>query len=140
MVDFAIPNEVGFSSLPSTRLPCDEQPLTCMDRQQEVDIGLVADVGSLQRLPSKVGNDSLLRELALTARDFGPEEAETLGMISKIVDGGRTEVTEAAIAIATLIACKSHRFLIFRFYSSLDSLRPTLLARLSPVDSPTTCC
>lgn len=75
-------------------------------RLQEVDIGLVADVGSLQRLPSKVGNDSLLRELALTARDFGPEEAETLGMISKIVEGGRAGVTEAAIAIAKLIACQ----------------------------------
>jgi len=35
---------------------------------QEVDVGLAADVGSLQRLPAKLANDSHLRELALTAR------------------------------------------------------------------------
>ena len=45
---------------------------------QEVDIGLAADIGSLQRLPRVTSNASLLYELALTARTFGPAEAEKL--------------------------------------------------------------
>jgi len=33
----------------------------------EVNIGIAADIGTLQRLPNIVGNDSIVRELALTA-------------------------------------------------------------------------
>jgi delta(3,5)-delta(2,4)-dienoyl-CoA isomerase len=35
---------------------------------KEVDVGLAADVGSLQRLPKVIGNNSLVRELCLTGR------------------------------------------------------------------------
>lgn len=35
---------------------------------KEVDIGLAADVGSLQRLPKVIGNNSLVRELCFTGR------------------------------------------------------------------------
>jgi delta(3,5)-delta(2,4)-dienoyl-CoA isomerase len=35
---------------------------------QEVDVGLAADVGSLQRLPKVIGNNSLVRELCFTGR------------------------------------------------------------------------
>lgn len=72
---------------------------------QEVDVGLAADVGSLQRLPWKTGNDSYLRELALTARNFGCDEAEKLGLISKAVEGGRQGVIDAAVEVAKDIAC-----------------------------------
>lgn len=41
----------------------------------EVNVGLAADVGTLQRLPKIVGNDSVVRELALT----GAEGVERLG-------------------------------------------------------------
>lgn len=34
----------------------------------EIDIGLAADIGGLQRFPKILGNDSLVRELMLTAR------------------------------------------------------------------------
>lgn len=37
---------------------------------REVRIGLAADVGTLQRLPKVVGNDSACRELAFTGQDF----------------------------------------------------------------------
>lgn len=37
---------------------------------KEVDIGLAADVGTLQRLPKVVGNQSWVREVCLTARKF----------------------------------------------------------------------
>lgn len=46
---------------------------------QEVELGLAADVGHLQRLPKITGNDSLLRELCFSARMFGAEEAKQLG-------------------------------------------------------------
>ncbi|GAA6022676.1 hypothetical protein JCM11491_000561 [Sporobolomyces phaffii] len=74
---------------------------------KEVDIGLAADVGSLQRLPKVTGNASLLAELALTARNFGPDEAVKLGLVSTVVPGGRDEVTREAIKLAQLIASKS---------------------------------
>lgn len=57
-----------------------------------MDIGLAADIGSLQRFPKIVGNDSLARELAYTAREFHPPEAERIGFISKTTRGGRDGV------------------------------------------------
>ncbi len=48
---------------------------------QEVELGLAADVGTLQRLPKVVGNDSLARELVYTARRFTAQEAHSMGMI-----------------------------------------------------------
>lgn len=74
---------------------------------KEVDVGLAADIGSLQRLPPKVSNDSLLRELALTARNFGVVEADKLGLISSTVQGSRKEVLIEALKMATLIAGES---------------------------------
>lgn len=71
---------------------------------REVDVGLAADVGSLQRMPRKTGNDSLLRELAFTARNFNTVEAEKLGLISKVVEGGRVEVLAEALKLAAVIA------------------------------------
>ncbi|KAG9090030.1 hypothetical protein FRC06_001245, partial [Ceratobasidium sp. 370] len=73
----------------------------------EVDVGLAADIGTLARLPKITGNESLLRELALTAREFGPAEAVQLGMVSRVVEGGRHEVIDAALATAKAIASKS---------------------------------
>lgn len=49
--------------------------------QQEVDIGIVADVGTLQRFPKIVGNDSLVRELCYTARQFKSAEALSMGLV-----------------------------------------------------------
>ncbi|KAK4054289.1 hypothetical protein OIO90_003522 [Microbotryomycetes sp. JL221] len=74
---------------------------------KEVDVGLAADVGSLQRLPKTTGNASLLYELALTARNFDTKEAQTLGLVSKVVPGGRQGVLDAALETAKLIASKS---------------------------------
>ncbi|GAA5823483.1 hypothetical protein JCM3770_004473 [Rhodotorula araucariae] len=74
---------------------------------KEVDIALAADIGSLQRLPRVTGNASLVAELALTARNFGPDEAEKLGLVSRTVNGGRDGVTAEAVKLATVIASKS---------------------------------
>ena len=57
---------------------------------QEVDLGLAADVGTLQRFPKIVGNDSLCRELAYTARRFYAAEAQSMGFVRysyKLVKG-----------------------------------------------------
>ncbi|GAA5898526.1 hypothetical protein JCM5296_006486 [Sporobolomyces johnsonii] len=74
---------------------------------KEVDVGLAADVGSLQRLPRTTGNASLLSELALTARNFGPAEAVQLGLVSRVVHGGREAVLDEALKVAETIAAKS---------------------------------
>ena len=44
-------------------------------------MGLAADVGTLQRLPKIIGNESLGRELCYTARMFYADEAKGLGFV-----------------------------------------------------------
>lgn len=51
---------------------------------REVHIGLVADLGSLQRLPRIIGAGHT-RELALTGRDLGAEEAYAMGLVTRIL-------------------------------------------------------
>lgn len=51
---------------------------------KEVDIGMAADVGTLQRLPKVVGNQSLVRELCFTARKMKSDEARSEGLVSKV--------------------------------------------------------
>ena len=46
-------------------------------------MGIIADLGVLQRLPLITG-DGRFRELAYTGRDFEAEEALQMGLISKI--------------------------------------------------------
>lgn len=48
-----------------------------------------------------------MRELAYTARDFGAAEADKLGLLSRVVEGGRDEVVAAALELAKVIAKKS---------------------------------
>ncbi|XP_041796553.1 delta(3,5)-Delta(2,4)-dienoyl-CoA isomerase, mitochondrial isoform X2 [Chelmon rostratus] len=51
---------------------------------KEVDIGLAADVGTLQRLPKVIGSRSLVNELALTARKMYADEAKSSGLVSRV--------------------------------------------------------
>ncbi|KZT68475.1 ClpP/crotonase [Daedalea quercina L-15889] len=74
---------------------------------KEVDVGLAADIGTLARLPKIAGNHSLLHEFAYSARDFSAAEAEKLGLVSRVVQGGRDEVLTAALQTARTIATKS---------------------------------
>lgn len=53
---------------------------------REVQLGLAADVGTLQRLPKIVGNQSSVRELCLTGRNFSAVEALRLGFVSEVTD------------------------------------------------------
>lgn len=50
---------------------------------REVKVGIVADLGSLQRLPRLIG-ESAARELALTGRDIAAERAAAIGLVSEV--------------------------------------------------------
>jgi len=74
---------------------------------KEVDVGLAADIGSLAYLPKITGNHSLVRELAYTGRSFSVVEADKLGLVSRVIEGGREGVIKAALGLAVTIAGKS---------------------------------
>jgi len=74
---------------------------------KEVDAGLAADIGTLQRFPKIVANDSWTRELCFTGREFSSQEALQYGFISRIVKGGKDGVLKAAIETASGLAEKS---------------------------------
>jgi delta(3,5)-delta(2,4)-dienoyl-CoA isomerase len=73
---------------------------------KEVDIGLAADLGTLSRLPKVVGSFSWVKEVALTARVFGAEEALRVGFVSAVHENRQATIA-AALKMATLIASKS---------------------------------
>jgi delta(3,5)-delta(2,4)-dienoyl-CoA isomerase len=53
---------------------------------KEVDIGMVADLGTLQRLQIITSNWSLMKEYCLTGERFSPEEAVKLGIVSRVFE------------------------------------------------------
>ncbi|KAL3088284.1 hypothetical protein niasHT_023844 [Heterodera trifolii] len=73
---------------------------------REVDIGLAADVGILQRIHLISGNDSWARELAFTGRDSSAHEAQRFGFVSRIFDS-HSECVEAALELGRFICGKS---------------------------------
>jgi enoyl-CoA hydratase len=50
---------------------------------KEIDLGMVADVGTLQRLPGLIG-EGISRELAYTGRNVNAAEAEKIGLINRV--------------------------------------------------------
>lgn len=80
--------------------------IDCIFGLNEVNIGLSSDLGPFQRIPKLVGNESLLRELILTGRDFTGAEARELGYVSHAYDTNE-ELFEEALKMATTIAKKS---------------------------------
>lgn len=72
---------------------------------KEVDMGMVADLGSLQRLP-KLLNDGKLRELAYTGRNVKANEAKSLGILNNVFQD-QNSLYEEVQKIAEIIATKS---------------------------------
>lgn len=72
---------------------------------KEIDVGLVADVGSLQRLPYLIGEGNL-RELALTGREVRGPEAQAMGLVNRTFES-REALREHVLEIAGQIASKS---------------------------------
>ncbi|MDZ4725837.1 MAG: crotonase/enoyl-CoA hydratase family protein [Leptospira sp.] len=60
---------------------------------REAKVGIVADMGSLQRLPAIIGQGNT-RELALTGKDIDANEALRMGLISKILPNDETLLAE----------------------------------------------
>ena len=71
---------------------------------REVVLGMVADVGTLQRIPKITGNDSLVNELCFTGRDFGANEALRMGLVSRIATAGRDTFFQEALQLCSSIA------------------------------------
>jgi len=78
----------------------------CWFSVKEVDIGMAADVGTLQRFPKAIGSQSLVRELCFTGRKFKSDEALHWGFVNRVFDT-KEELVEAAIKLAEEIASKS---------------------------------
>ena len=72
---------------------------------KETELGMTADVGTLQRLP-KLMPEGGVRELAYTGRKFGAEEAHRLGFVNAVYDSHET-MLEEVMAIAARIAANS---------------------------------
>ncbi|MFN8259490.1 MAG: crotonase/enoyl-CoA hydratase family protein [Chitinophagales bacterium] len=72
---------------------------------KEIDLGMVADIGTLQRLP-KIIPDGLARELAYTGRNLTADEALQCGLVNRVFEDKETMLKEVS-AIAALIATKS---------------------------------
>ena len=69
---------------------------------REIDIGMTADVGTLQRMPKLIA-DGVVRELAYTGRNMDAEEAREVGFVNRVYENRETmlrEVTDLARSIA----------------------------------------
>lgn len=97
-------------------------------RIEETNIGMFADVGTLQRLP-KLIPEGIARELAYTGETLSPERAETLGLYNAVLDDAealRAHVDRVAGQIASkaplAISGTKRSFLYARDHSVDDSL------------------
>lgn len=73
---------------------------------KEVDIGLAADIGTLTRLPKIVGNFSWVKDVCLSARIFGAEEALRVGFVSQVLET-KEKAVETGLKMAERLAAKS---------------------------------
>ena len=72
---------------------------------QEINIGLAADVGTLQRLPHLIP-EGIVRELAFTGRRFSAKEALGYGLVNAVFDN-QDEMIAHTESVANEIANKS---------------------------------
>lgn len=73
---------------------------------KEVDIGLAADIGTLSRLPKAVGSFSWVKDVCLSARMFGADEALRVGFVSQVLES-KAAALEAGLKMASLLSTKS---------------------------------
>ena len=72
---------------------------------QEINIGMTADVGTLQRMP-KLVPEGVVRELAYTGRNMSASEAKDRGFVNEIYED-QDAMDDAVLEIAKEIASKS---------------------------------
>lgn len=71
---------------------------------QEINIGMVADVGTLQRLP-KLIPEAVVKELAYTGRRLGAAKAQAYGLVNEVFDSPDA-LLAGALQCAAEIAAK----------------------------------
>ena len=86
---------------------------------KEIDLAMVADVGTLQRLPRLIP-DGLARELAYTGRIMAAEEALRAGYVNRVYDT-HADMLDDVMATARAIAAKSP----LAVYGSKEMIRYT---------------
>ena len=122
LVEQARRMERGFAALAASRLPvvaavdgwcigagiemiaaCDLRLATPRARfaLREVKVGMVADLGGIQRLPHLVG-EAWARELALTGDDIDAATALRIGLVTRLVDP--PQLVDEARALAARVA------------------------------------
>lgn len=72
---------------------------------KEIDVGMAADVGTLQRLPHIIG-DGMMREMAYTGRTVHGEEAQRIGLVNSLY-ADQEALMAGVFDIARSIAQKS---------------------------------
>lgn len=72
---------------------------------KEIDLGMTADVGTLQRLPHLIGQ-GLVRELAYTGRTVAAGEAKAMGLVNQVF-ADQASMMNGVMDIARQIAAKS---------------------------------
>lgn len=73
---------------------------------RETKVAIVADLGTLQRLPRIIGAGHVA-ELALTGKDIDASRAAVIGLVNHVVVGSADEVFDAATETAREIAANS---------------------------------
>jgi enoyl-CoA hydratase len=81
---------------------CTEDAVFCL---KEAAIGLVADMGVLQRLPLIVGQ-GFTREMAYTAGNYSAKDAEKMGLVNNVY-ADQKALTTAAKKLAAQIAANA---------------------------------
>ena len=66
---------------------------------REVKIGICADLGSLFFLPRVCSNDSWLREVCFTGRNFSAQEAFSKGLVGELADSPTARALALAVEI-----------------------------------------
>jgi enoyl-CoA hydratase len=72
---------------------------------KETELGMTADVGTLQRLPHLIPQ-GLVRELAFTGRNMRAQEAQSCGLVNQVFSD-QSSLLAAVMAIAAKIAMNS---------------------------------
>ena len=71
---------------------------------RETRMGIIADLGTLQRLPDIIGQ-GWFRELALTGRDFTASEALGMGLVTRVCEDREALYAEAKALASQIAGC-----------------------------------
>lgn len=78
---------------------------TAVFGQPEINLGVIPGGGGTQRLVHAIGKSRTM-ELVLTGRNFSAAEAETWGVVNRVVGEGEGQVVKEAVEMAKVIAGK----------------------------------